>query len=190
MIHRRQFLFASAVLALRRRAEATRSFDLSAIERPRVVEQANQYLKDIPVTITAFHSPRSAGGLHDYFSEGDYWWPNPKDPNGPYIRRDGMSNPGNFVAHRQALMRLSVQCPALCAAWVLTKQRKLRGSRCRASAGLVYRSKHLHESEPAIRTGDPRNHHRAGNRHYRYSPARGRSSGSGRYRRFGCPDRQ
>src|SRR5579884_2248236 len=189
-IDRRQFLSASAALALRNSLSAMERFDLYAIERPRVIKQADQFLHQQPITITAYRSPRSAGGLHDYFSEGDYWWPNPKDPNGPYIRRDGMSNPDNFVAHRRALMRLSVQCPALCAAWLLTKERKLRGSRCRASAGLVYRSKHLHESEPAIRTGDPRNHHRAGNRHYRYSPARGRSSGSGRYRRFGCPDRQ
>jgi hypothetical protein len=32
-----------------------------------------------------------------------------------------MSNPGNFVAHREALLRLSRQVPALCAAWLITK---------------------------------------------------------------------
>ena len=42
----------------------------------------------------------------------------------PYIRRDGETNPDNLVAHRQALMRLSVQAAALCAAWVLTKDHK------------------------------------------------------------------
>ena len=51
--------------------------------------------------MTAAHSPRSAGGLHDFFSEGDYWWPDPKNPDGPYIQRDGMTNPDNFVEHRQ-----------------------------------------------------------------------------------------
>jgi hypothetical protein len=127
MIDRREFLFASAALALQQRLSAAERFDLFAIERPRVVKQANQYLNQPPVTITSFHSPRSAGGPHDYFSEGDYWWSNPKNPKGPYIRRDGMSNPDNFVADRRALMRLSVQCPALCAAWVLTKQRKYAG---------------------------------------------------------------
>lgn len=35
-----------------------------------------------------------------------------------------MSNPKNFVAHRQALIRLSVQMPALVAAWRLTLERK------------------------------------------------------------------
>src|SRR5262249_22704280 len=73
-----------------------------------------------PLTIIATQSPRSAGGRHDYFSEGDYWWPEPQNPRGPYIQRDGLTNPDNFVAHRQALIRLSVQMPALTAAWTLT----------------------------------------------------------------------
>jgi hypothetical protein len=63
---------------------------------------------------------RSAGGPHDFFSEGDYWWPDPKNPSGPYVRRDGESNPDNFVEHRRALIRLSVEMPALTAAWKLT----------------------------------------------------------------------
>lgn len=82
---------------------------------------ANKALGEEPITITASHSPRSAGGQHDFFSEGDYWWPDPQNPDGPYIQKDGMSNPDNFVAHRQALIRLSLQVPALAAAWVLTQ---------------------------------------------------------------------
>src|SRR5260370_9902418 len=34
-----------------------------------------------------------------------------------------MTNPDHFVAHREAMMRLSVQAPALCAAWKITKER-------------------------------------------------------------------
>jgi len=93
-------------------------------EKPRVVRAANRYLREAPITITASHSPRSAGGLHDYFSEGDYWWPDPANPDGPYIQRDGMSNPDNFNAHREALIRLSLQVPALAAAWILTGERR------------------------------------------------------------------
>jgi hypothetical protein len=101
-----------------------RGFDLAAFDRNRVVKAANQYLSEKPITITASHSPRSTGGLHDYFSEGDYWWPDPANPDGPYIQRDGMSNPDNFNDHRRALMRLSVQVPALAAAWVLSKDKR------------------------------------------------------------------
>jgi Alginate lyase len=101
-------------------AFAGASLDIDSLERARVLKAANQYLSEKPVTITASHSPRSAGGTHDFFSEGDYWWPDPENPGGPYIQRDGMSNPDNFVDHRRALMRLSVQVPALTAAWQLT----------------------------------------------------------------------
>ena len=101
-----------------------KSVDVAAIDRARILRAANQYLSEQPITITASSSPRSAGGLHDFFSEADYWWPDPKNPAGPYIQRDGMSNPDNFVAHRRALMRLSVQVPALVAAWKLTKDKR------------------------------------------------------------------
>ena len=77
--------------------------DLAA-ERARVLKAADGYLSQPPRTVTAASSPRSAGGPHDFFSEGDYWWPDPANPNGPYVQRDGMTNPDNFVAHRQALM--------------------------------------------------------------------------------------
>jgi hypothetical protein len=99
-------------------------FDLAAFERPRVLAQAEGYLARVPVTITESSSPRSAGGRHDYFSEGEYWWPNPDDPDGPYIRRDGLSNPDNFLGHRNALRSLSLQVPALAAAWLLTRERR------------------------------------------------------------------
>ena len=102
----------------------TAKFDVARFDRLRVLKAANQYLKEQPTTITASTSPRSAGGLHDFFSEGDYWWPDPQNPDGPYIQRDGMTNPNNFVDHRRYLMRLSVQVPALAAAWKLTKDER------------------------------------------------------------------
>jgi hypothetical protein len=98
--------------------------DLAAWERNRILNAANQYLNEAPITITAASCPRSAGGPHDFYSEADYWWPDPNKPDGPYIQRDGMSNPNNFVEHRRYLMRLSVQVPALAAAWKLTRDQR------------------------------------------------------------------
>jgi hypothetical protein len=72
----------------------------------------------------AYRAQRSPGGPHDYYSEADYWWPNPANPAGPYLQRDGYSNPAKFVAHREAMIRLSVQVPALAAAWKLTGDRR------------------------------------------------------------------
>ncbi len=99
-------------------------FNVATLDRARILKAANQYLSEKPITITASHSSRSAGGVHDFFSEGDYWWPDPQNPERPYIQRDGMTNPDNFVDHRRALMRLSVQVPALVAAWKLTKDKR------------------------------------------------------------------
>ena len=101
-------------------APLTMVLDLVPGERDRVMTAAERYLARGPRTVTAASSPRSAGGPHDFFSEGDYWWPDPDVPGGPYVQRDGLTNPDNFVAHRQAMMALSVQVPALAAAWRLT----------------------------------------------------------------------
>ena len=109
----------------------TQTLNVSAFDRARVLKAANSYLKEEPITITASHSPRSAGGVHDFFSEGDYWWPDPANPDGPYIQRDGMSNPNNFIDHRLYLMRLSIQVPALAAAWKITRDKRYARSAAR-----------------------------------------------------------
>ncbi len=121
---RRRSLLKAAVGLSGASLFAQSDFDVAAMERPRVLRGANRYLNEPPITVTAASSPRSAGGRHDYFSEGDYWWPDPKNPEGPYIQRDGMSNPGNFNDHRLALIRLSLIVPSLAAAYVLTHERK------------------------------------------------------------------
>lgn len=97
--------------------------NVAEVDRRRVLRAARRYLRERPTTIAAYPAERSAGGKHDYFSEADYWWPDPEHPDGPYIQRDGVTNPDNFVAHRHALIRLSVQMPALTAAWLITKNR-------------------------------------------------------------------
>jgi Alginate lyase len=98
--------------------------ELIDIESARVLATADRYLLEPPITITAFPAARSAGGVHDFYSEGDYWWPDPKDPGAPYVRRDGQTNPDNFVAHRDAMRRLSLIVPALTAAYQITRDER------------------------------------------------------------------
>lgn len=88
------------------------------------VSQADSFLFEKPVTVTASHCDRSAGGLHDFYSEGDYWWPDPENPDGPYIQKDGQSNPGNFSEHRHAMVRMSEMVATLTSAWLLTGEKK------------------------------------------------------------------
>jgi hypothetical protein len=88
------------------------------LDSEKVVSEANEYLKEEPITITSFLADRSLGGKHDYYSEVEYWWQNPSDPDGPYIRKVGYTNPNNFTAHRNVLIRFSIQVPALIAAYI------------------------------------------------------------------------
>lgn len=97
---------------------------VQSTDRARILTSANRYLSEKPLTVTAQHSDCSPGGPHDFYSEGDYWWPDSNHPGGPYIRRDGFNNPANFNAHREAMIRLSLIVPALTAAWLITRQKK------------------------------------------------------------------
>lgn len=88
--------------------------------RGKILSDAAWALTQEPVTVTAQSSSRSAGGKHDFFSEGDYWWPNPVSADSPFIQKDGMTNPENFVAHRLAMIRFSRIMGALASAYRLT----------------------------------------------------------------------
>lgn len=65
-------------------------------------------------SVTCFPSPAQSGNAHDYFSEGPYWWPDPQNPRGPYIRRDGEKNPDRFTKHRDAMEEMAEDFLMLC----------------------------------------------------------------------------
>ncbi len=88
--------------------------------RKQILREADWALQQLPITVTATPAARSAGGLHDFYSEGDYWWPHPLSADSPYVQKDGMSNPANFTAHRHAMIRFSRITGALAAAYKIT----------------------------------------------------------------------
>ncbi len=88
--------------------------------KKQILIEAAWAMQQAPITVTASFCPRSAGSKHDFFSEADYFWPDPKNPDGPYIDRDGLTNPNNFVAHRKAMIRFSKIIGALASAYKLT----------------------------------------------------------------------
>ncbi len=97
---------------------------IAAVLRKQIMQEAAWAMQQEPVTVTAAASPRSAGGKHDFYSEGDYWWPNPVSVDSPYIQKDGMTNPNNFVAHRHAMIRFSKIVGALASAYKLTGDKR------------------------------------------------------------------
>jgi beta-galactosidase len=95
--------------------------DLVAHDRERILRAADAALTMTPPALTTARPPHPFGGPNDFHSSGDYWWPDPTKPDGlPYVRRDGETNPDNFIAHRAALARLRDAVAALAAARLVT----------------------------------------------------------------------
>lgn len=92
--------------------------------KKQVITDATWAMQQEPVTVTANSSPRSAGSKHDFYSDGDYWWPDPKSIDSPYVQRDGLTNPDNFIAHRLAMIRFSRIIGALASAYKITGDEK------------------------------------------------------------------
>jgi hypothetical protein len=77
-------------------AEKIRAAFADSALRPRLRKMADAALKAGPWSVT-FHRPENLQlESHEYFSEGPYWWPDPNNASGPYIRRDGERNPARF----------------------------------------------------------------------------------------------
>lgn len=97
------------------------TLDVAAADRNRILKAATAALALEPITITRFPAQLSEGGPNDFYSNGDYWWPDPTKTNGlPYIQRDGESNPNNFNQHRRCIWQLRDAVAALAAACQIT----------------------------------------------------------------------
>lgn len=92
--------------------------------REQVLKEAEWALTQQPVTVTSSSSTRSAGTTNDFFSEADYFWPDTLNPEGPYVNRDGMTNPEIFTHHRFAMIRFSRIIGSLASAYVITGKDK------------------------------------------------------------------
>ncbi len=50
--------------------------------------EADHALKLRPRSVMDKLRPTPSGDKHDYISLAPYWWPDPQNPKGPYIRHD------------------------------------------------------------------------------------------------------
>ena len=140
--------------------------EVTDLLRTEIVIRGDKALAEEPVTITAYRAERSAGGIHDFYSEGDYWWPNPINPDSAYIRRDGQTNPDNFVAHRHAMIRFSSLVGDLTSAWLVTKDEKyIRQAVKHIRAWFIAPETRMN---PDLQYAD-----RTGDRYHRYDPSLG-----------------
>jgi hypothetical protein len=97
------------------------TLDVGVVDRERILKAAKVALSLEPPTLTKHHAGLSEGGPNDFYSNADYFWPDPTKPDGlPYINRDGESNPDNFSQHRLAVRELRDAVAALGAAYKIT----------------------------------------------------------------------
>src|SRR5512147_909096 len=98
MLSRRQFCLSAPALALPATAAADDRLILVNPSQARriksnlgaasamVRELAEAALKAGPWSVTTTRPKDVDARPNDYYSEGPYWWPDPKNPGGPYIR--------------------------------------------------------------------------------------------------------
>ena len=89
----------------------------------RLVADADAALQAGPFSVVNKTRLPVSGDVHDYFSYGPYWWPDPDKVDGlPYIRRDGEVNPESRDANsdRPALAAMTEAVVALVLAFFFT----------------------------------------------------------------------
>jgi len=98
--------------------------DMQMVLKKQILEEATWAMLQEPITVSASVCSRSTGGKNDFYSEGDYWWPDPSNPEAPFIKKDGLTNPDNFVAHRLSMIRFSKIIGALASGYKITSDIK------------------------------------------------------------------
>lgn len=96
--------------------QAARIRDALSRDRTRAAllrRHADAALQAGPWSVT-FHRPDYIhADPHEYYSEAPYFWPDPKHPGGPYIRRDGERYPDRYMYNRGALGEMCAAVLAL-----------------------------------------------------------------------------
>lgn len=106
-----------------RRQISSAETDVFADIRTELAYEADICLTHPLYSVTFSESRAVSGNPHDYYSEGPYWWPDPKNPGGPFIRRDGEVYPGRLNRHEEEMIRLVNDVYLLsCAGYLLNRR--------------------------------------------------------------------
>ena len=89
-----------------------------------IVKDADKLLKKKIASVVEKVKPAPSGDLHDYISCAPYYWPDPANPTGPYIRRDGESNKAVLTPDKKNLGSLIYDVVQLSLAYQLTSDEK------------------------------------------------------------------
>ena len=88
-----------------------------------IITKSEAFCAQRPIVVTD-KKRTYAPDNHYYCSIGTYWWPDPSNPEGKYIHKDGLSNPENNEFDRTRLTALCRRCKYLSSAFYLTGDMK------------------------------------------------------------------
>lgn len=87
------------------------------------IVDANRYCSQAPVAVTD-KKKTLAPDKHYFYSVGPYWWPDPNNPDGPYINKDGSINPEYYEYDSPLLTDFVNRCEILSIAYFFTEDDK------------------------------------------------------------------
>ena len=90
----------------------------------KIFKEADRALSTNLLTVMDKETVPPSGDKHDYISAGRYWWPDPKNPGGPYIRKDGVVNREIDKFDRGILGSMAKSVTTLSLAYYLTSDEK------------------------------------------------------------------
>ncbi len=121
-------IFVSLNILAQPRLWDLKSMD-NAIKNPNaavkhLINEADKVLEKKLSTVVEKTKLAPTKDIHDYISCGPYWWPDPKNPTGPYIRKDGESNVDVLTADKKNLSLMTKGIITLSLTYFITKNEK------------------------------------------------------------------
>ena len=101
----------------------------SSQEYKKIIQKADDIIKQKPVAVTD-KTTCISGDKHNYESLATYYWPDPDNPQGPYVSKDGYTNPEINQYDFPRLLQLREACLYLSKAFYLTGELKYYRALC------------------------------------------------------------
>ena len=89
-----------------------------------ILAEADDALKQPVSNVVDAGDVPPSGDPHDYYSYSPYWWPDPNNPNGPYIWRDGEINPDRYTSDISRIETMVKRVTTLVPAWYFTEEER------------------------------------------------------------------
>lgn len=95
---------------------------LSSEGRKIIIEQATKEIRT-PVIVVTNKKQCITGDKHNYESLSSYYWPNPDNPQGAYVSKDGYVNPETLDYDREKINKMARRCMSFAKAYYYSRDK-------------------------------------------------------------------